>query len=190
MNTGRVPLTGHARTFALRHLRRNAPEDAAGASFVLAPLGARPRPLSGCDRVALSAAPRQAPDLLIALPCFGASPCVCLCCPSPEPPGSPIRGRLPQGDHHGQQLTHPPGACPCPAHRNAWSLVEPLAVPTRNITWVPRSGEPCGLTAEGTLLLQRAGSMPGQPSNLLVHSPADDEALPSKLRRPSIEELI
>jgi hypothetical protein len=46
------------------------------------------------------------------------------------------------------------------------------------------------LTAEGTLLLQRAGSMPGQPSNLLVHSPADDEALPSKLRRPSIEELI
>ncbi len=65
-----------------------------------------PLPVKGATFCASAALPWRAPDLLIALPCFGASPCACQCCPDDRASGSPVRGSLPQGDAYERSVNH------------------------------------------------------------------------------------
>lgn len=142
----------------------------------------------GYDILRQRSPPWQAPDRMIAVPCFRASPFACQCCPADRAQGSSVRGSLPQGDSHEQPVNHPEALLR--ALGVASTLVEPRAVPTRNTTWVLPSVEPRGSTVQRTLLLQRVGSLPDQPLNPVVHQPIYCEALTNRLRRAATAEPI
>ncbi len=173
MNTSRVPLTGHPRTIALRHLRRTAHQYAAGASSVLAPLGARPRPLAGLDHFSLSAAPRQAPDLLIALPCFGASPCVCLCCPVTRGTTLTCTRQSPQGDHQWTPRRPPARCLPAPCAPQCREPRRTARCSVRNTAWlIPSAKLRCSRTNR-VLLVPCAGDLTCLPRIMAIQPPFD-----------------
>jgi len=116
MSTSRAPLTGHIRATMHCFVRRNALNDAAGASFVFAALETDARGPKQAATFVSNAAPWQVPDRLIVVPCFEHLFVLVSAVPTTEPSGSPVRGRLPQGDSYELHLNHPQGASPRLGH--------------------------------------------------------------------------